>query len=108
MKKIHKQDIITDTDIKINILDIQIADTRKKRLLLFVSILIHSVLMFFIYKYNIKSFRLLLPTISILICWIFTDNEYINNIDSIIENNIRREKILKQIKQFKKDKKISD
>lgn len=108
MKKIHKQDIITDTDIKINVLDIQIADTRKKRLQLYISISIHSIFMFFVYKYNISAFRILLPTISILICWIFTDNEYINNIDSIIENNVRREKILKQIKQFKKDKKISN
>lgn len=108
MKKIHKQDIITDTDIKINVLDIQIADTRKKRLQLYISIIIHSVLMFFVYKHNISAFRILLPTISILFCWIFTDYEYINNVQSIVENNIRRENILKQLKSFKKDKKISD
>lgn len=108
MKKIHKQDIITDTDIKINVLDIQIADTRKKRLQLYISIVIHSVLMFFVYKYNISAFRILLPTISILFCWIFSDYEYIYNVQSIVENNKRRENILKQLKAFKKDKNISD
>ena len=106
MKVDNKKDILTDMEVEIDMYDICIAENKKKRRLIIASAILHLIFILFLMQFNLKLGQICMPLYIILLITIMSDNEYFNTVESIITHNKRRNEILCQLKNFKKEKNI--
>ena len=108
MTKIHKQDIITDMDIRLNIIDIVKAEARIDRKVVIISSIIQFVIYIILLQINVLLAKLTMPLYFIFIAIVLSSGAYEKDIDNIMYNYENKNDILRELKQFKIDKKIKD
>ena len=108
MTKIHKQDIITDMDIRLNIIDIVKAEARIDRKVVIISSIIQFAIYIILLQFNVLLAKLTMPLYFIFIAIVFSNGAYEKDIDNIMYNYEDKNDILRELKQFKIDKKIKD
>ena len=106
--KIHKQNIITDMDIRLNIIDIVKAEARIDRKVVIISSIIQFVIYIILLQINVLLAKLTMPLDFIFIAIVLSNGAYEKDIDNIMYNYEDKNDILRQLKQFKIDKKIKD
>lgn len=106
--KIHKQNIITDMDIRLNIIDIVKAEARIDRKVVIVSSIIQFVIYIILLQINVLLAKLTMPLYFIFIAIVLSSGAYEKDIDNIMYNCEDKNDILRELKQFKIDKKIKD
>lgn len=106
--KIHKQNIITDMDIRLNIIDIVKAEARIDRKVVIISSIIQFAIYIILLKINVLLAKLTIPLYFIFIAIVLSKGAYEKDIDNIMYNYEDKNDILRELKQFKIDKKIKD
>ena len=106
--KIHKQNIITDMDIRLNIIDIVKAEARIDRKVVIISSIIQFVIYIILLQINVLLAKLTMPLYFIFIAIVLSSGAYEKDIDNIMCNYKDKNDILRELKQFKIDKKIKD
>lgn len=106
--KIHKQNIITDMDIRLNIIDIVKAEARIDRKVVIISSIIQFVIYIILLQINVLLAKLTMPLYFIFIAIVLSNGTYEKDIDNIMYNYEDKNDILRELKQFKIDKKIKD
>ena len=106
--KIHKQDIITDMDIRLNIIDIVKAEARIDRKVVIISSIIQFVIYIILLQFNMLIAKLTIPLYFIFIAIVLSNSAYKKDIDNIMCDYQDKNDILRELKQFKTDKKIKD
>lgn len=106
--KIHKQNIITDMDIRLNIIDIVISEARIDRKVVIISSIIQFVIYIILLQINVLLAKLTMPLYFIFIAIVLSNGAYEKDIDNIMYNYEDKNDILRELKQFKIDKKIKD
>lgn len=106
--KIHKQNIITDMDIRLNIIDIVISEIRIDRKVVIISSIIQFVIYIILLQINVLLAKLTMPLYFMFIAIVFSNGAYKKDIDNIMCNYKGENDILRELKQFKIDKKIKD
>ena len=106
--KIHKQNIITDMDIRLNIIDIVKAEARIDRKVVIISSIIQFVIYIILLQINVLLAKLTMPLYFIFIAIVLSSGAYEKDIDNIMYNYENKNDILRELKQFKIDKKIKD
>lgn len=106
--KIHKQNIITDMDIRLNIIDIVKAEARIDRKVVIISSIIQFVIYIILLQINVLLAKLTMPLYFIFIAIVLSSGAYEKDIDNIMYNYEDKNDILRELKQFKIDKKIKD
>ena len=106
--KIHKQNIITDMDIRLNIIDIVKAEARIDRKVVIISSIIQFVIYIILLQINVLLAKLTMPLYFIFIAIVLSSGAYEKDIDNIMYNYENKNDILRKLKQFKIDKKIKD
>ena len=106
--KIHKQNIITDMDIRLNIIDIVMSEARIDRKVVIISSIIQFVIYIILLQINVLLAKLTMPLYFIFIAIVLSNSTYEKDIDNIMYNYEDKNDILRELKQFKIDKKIKD
>ena len=106
--KIHKQNIITDMDIRLNIIDIVKAEARIDRKVVIISSIIQFVIYIILLQINVLLAKLTMPLYFIFIAIVLSNGACEKDIDNIMCNYENKNDILRELKQFKIDKKIKD
>ena len=106
--KIHKQNIITDMDIRLNIIDIVKAEARIDRKVVIISSIIQFIIYIILLQINVLLAKLTMPLYFIFIAIVLSNGAYEKDIDNIMYNYEDKNDILRELKQFKIDKKIKD
>ena len=106
--KIHKQNIITDMDIRLNIIDIVMSEARIDRKVVIISSIIQFIIYIVLLQFNVLLAKLTMPLYFIFIAIVFSKGAYEKDIDNIMYNYEDKNDILRELKQFKIDKKIKD
>ena len=106
--KIHKQNIITDMDIRLNIIDIVKAEARIDRKVVIISSIIQFVIYIILLQFNMLIAKLTMPLYFIFIAIVLSNSAYKKDIDNIMCDYQDKNDILRELKQFKIDKKIKD
>ena len=106
--KIHKQNIITDMDIRLNIIDIVMSEARIDRKVVIISSIIQFVIYIILLQINVLLAKLTMPLYFIFIAIVLSSGAYEKDIDNIMYNYENKNDILRELKQFKIDKKIKD
>ena len=108
MLKIHKQNIITDMDIRLNIIDIVKAEARIDRKVVIISSIIQFVIYIILLQINVLLAKFTMPLYFIFIAIVLSSGAYEKDIDNIMYNYEDKNDILRELKQFKIDKNIKD